>query len=375
MIPIVAEMIRRRPGTISLGQGVVYYGPPAEATSRLTDFLCDRENHRYKSVRGIDPLLEIIQQKLCVENKLALKDTGRIIVTPGSNMAFHNAILTITDPGDEIILLSPYFFNHEMTVTLSDCCPVIVPTDSNHQPDLKAISDAITARTKAVVTVSPNNPTGAVYSKTTLSAINRLCCEHDIYHISDEAYEYFVYDGTEHFSPGSLPAGENHTISLFTLSKAYGFASWRIGYMVVPVHLVAAVEKTQDTLMICPPVASQYAAVGAMEAGLAYCRDKICSINEVRGMFIERLSQLNSFCTVAPSGGGFYLFLKIHDSIDSLKVVERLIEEFGIALIPGSAFGALSDCCLRISYGAVQKQDADEGIDRLVMGLNAIARN
>jgi aspartate/methionine/tyrosine aminotransferase len=126
------------------------------------------------------------------------------------------------------------------------------------------IEAAITPRTKAVVTVSPNNPTGAVYPESALREVNRICRERGVYHIHDEAYEYFTYGNARHFSPGSIAGSADHTISIFSLSKSYGFASWRIGYQVIPDHLFGAVNKVQDTVLICPPVVSQYAAVGAM---------------------------------------------------------------------------------------------------------------
>jgi len=138
------------------------------------------------------------------------------------------------------------------------------------------------------VTISPNNPTGAVYPAQTLTAVNALCRERRIYHISDEAYETFVYDGAQHFSPGSLPGAAEHTISLYSLSKAYGFASWRVGYMVIPEALSVAVRKAQDTILICPPVVSQQAAVGALCAGPDYLRRNLERVAHVRGLVLAR---------------------------------------------------------------------------------------
>src|SRR6185369_12263196 len=129
--------------------------------------------------------------------------------------------------------------------------------------------EAITAKTRAVVTISPNNPTGAVYSEAALCEVNQICGERGIYHISDEAYENFTYNGARHFSPASVAGSEAHTISLFSFSKAFGFASWRIGYMVMPENLFVPVKKIQDTILICAPVISQYAACGALKAGAA----------------------------------------------------------------------------------------------------------
>src|SRR5690606_9046457 len=115
-------------------------------------------------------------------------------------------------------------FNHEMTITMANAIPVPVPTDEHYQLIPERIKAAITPKTRAIVTVSPNNPTGAVYPEATLREVNQLCRERGIYHISDEPYEYFTYDGALHFSPGSMAGSEAYTISLFSLSKAYGFA-------------------------------------------------------------------------------------------------------------------------------------------------------
>src|SRR2546425_7577237 len=215
-------------------------------------------------------LLEALERKLECENGIRLGPQNRLLVTAGGNMAFMNAVLAITDPGDEVILQTPYYFNHEMAVTMAGCRPVLVSTDDQYQLRPHAIARAITPKTRAVVTISPNNPTGAVYSQASLREVNRLCGQRGVYHIHDEAYENFTYDGAKHFSPGSISGSESHTISLFSLSKAYGFASWRIGYMVAPQHLLESIRKIQDTILICAPVISQFAAIGALQAGRGY---------------------------------------------------------------------------------------------------------
>jgi aspartate/methionine/tyrosine aminotransferase len=299
-------------------------------------------------------------------------------------MAFMNAMLAITDPGDEIILQTPYYFNHEMAVTMASCLPVLVATDENYQLRPSAIREAVTARTRAVVTISPNNPTGAVYSEAALREVNDLCRERGLYHISDEAYENFTYGGARHFSAGSISGSEGHTISLFSFSKAYGFASWRVGYMVMPDNLFVPVKKIQDTILICAPVISQYAAAGALKAGAAFCRDKLKTIAEVRTVVLSALEQINNLCTVPRADGAFYFLLRIHADRDTMELTERLIREHGVAVIPGTAFGmadtpkgapsAGSGCYLRVSYGALQKQTAAEGIGRLVKGLKTILR-
>lgn len=371
IIPVVGELIRQHPGTISLGQGVVWYPPPPEAFEQISTMLADPSLHKYQAVYGIPQLVELIEEKLRTENGIEVKNGSRIVVTAGGNMAFINALLAVADAGAEVILQTPYYFNHEMAITMANCRAVLVPTDENYQLQPKLIAEAMTDKTRAVVTISPNNPTGAVYRESDLREVNRLCAERGVYHISDEAYEYFTY-GARHFSPGSIAGSEAHTISLYSLSKAYGFASWRIGFMVIPDHLFQAVNKIQDTILICPPVVSQFAAAGAMRVGADYYRPKVEQLADVRQLVMRELEQVKAYSVVPPSDGAFYFFLKLDTTMEPLALVERLVKEHGVAAIPGSAFGMSDGCYLRVAYGALQQETVAEGVGRLVRGIRAI---
>jgi aspartate/methionine/tyrosine aminotransferase len=374
-IPSVNALVREHPGTISLGQGVVHYGPPDEARAGVERFFQDPENHKYKSESGIPALIDAFREKLETENGFRIGERSRVVVTAGSNMGFLNAVLAVADPGDEIILPVPYYFNHEMAVTMADCLPVLVPTDGEYRLRLGALEAAITPRTRAILTVSPNNPTGVVFSEASLRATNALCRERGIYHISDEAYEYFVYGSARHFSPGSIPGSEGHTITLHTLSKTYGFASWRIGSLVIPVHLNEAVKKAQETNAICPPVISQFAALGALEAGAAFRAPRLAELAATRAIFLRELEALRGRCDVSPSEGAIYLFLRLHMDGHPMTVIERLVKEYGVAVLPGTDFGVSDGCSLRVSYGALPQAMAAEGVGRLVRGLRAIIGN
>jgi aspartate/methionine/tyrosine aminotransferase len=374
VIPIVAEWVRAHPGTISLGQGVVYYGPPVQAEQNVVEFLADPENHKYKPVDGVAPLRELLAAKWRAEHGVAVEPARRVVVTAGGNMAFMNAVLAAADPGDEVILQTPYYFNHEMAVRIAGCTPVFVPTDERHQLRPDAIRDAITPRTRAVVTISPNNPTGAVYPERALREVNAICAGAGVYHVHDEAYEYFTYGGASHFSPAAIPASEPHTICLHSLSKSYGFASWRIGSMLIPAHLYEAVRKIQDTILICPPVISQFAAVGALHAGRSFCDHHLPALGRVRHTFLEQMASLRGVCDVPPADGAFYFFLTVHSRMNALDLVERLVREHGVAVMPGTTFGVEDRCALRVSYGSLQPETAIEGVGRLVRGLKAIVK-
>ena len=373
VIPIVGEWTRDNPGTLSLGQGVVGWGPPEQAFEELRRFPRSLDDHKYKLVQGIPPLLELIGEKLRSENGIDLVPAERVFVTAGANMAFLNAVLAVTDPGDEVILPTPFYFNHEMALTMLGCRPVVVPTDENHQLDLPALAAAVTERTRAIVTVSPNNPSGAVYPEESLRAVSVLCQTQGLFHISDEAYESFVHEGAPHFSPGSAEGADEHVFSLFSLSKAYGFASWRIGYQVVPPQLVDAVKKIQDTNLICPPVPSQYAAVGCLRAERSYCEEKLAGLQEVRTLALDRLAGWRDFARVAPAPGAFYFLLDVKTRLSPLELTRRLIEKHKVAVIPGSAFGLKQGCPVRIAYGVLDKPTCEEALDRLEQGLRALA--
>jgi aspartate/methionine/tyrosine aminotransferase len=373
VIPIVGRWTAETPGTISLGQGIVSYAPPPEAVAASQRFGSTLNDHRYGPVEGLPPLVAALEAKLASENGIQVRPESRLLVTAGGNQAFMNAVLAITDPGDEIILPAPYYFNHEMAIVMAGATAVAVQTDRNYQLDLAAIETAITPLTRGIVTVSPNNPTGAVYPADALTAVNRLCRARGIFHLHDEAYEYFTYGAVTPFSPGSLDDASGHTISLYSLSKAYGMASWRIGYMVVPEALYEAVNKVQDTLLICPPAVSQHAALAALQVGRAHAASYLPSLDSTRQLIFQTLSASDVPCEVPPADGAFYYLIRAHSRLDPMTLVERLIREHRVAAIPGSAFADAAPCSIRISYGALDAETVAEGVGRLVAGLRALA--
>ena len=372
IVAVIGDLIRQVPDTISLGQGVVHYGPPEAALTVAREALADPETHTYQDGAGNRPLLEAIEHKLQRDNSIEMARGSRVTVTAGGNMAFVHAILAITEPGDEVVLPVPFYFNHEMAIQMAGCTPVRVRTDDRYQLDVDAIRAALTPRTRAIVTVSPNNPTGAVYDEGALRSVNALCQERGLFHISDEVYEYFTYGATRHVSPGSFDGAHAHTISLFSLSKAYGFAGWRIGYMAYPESLSDAVAKVQDTILVCPPVISQIAAVAAMKVGPAYCRRHLQPLAEIHDIVTGELRALEPLCTVPPADGAFYCFVRINADVDPMQTAERLIREHKVAVMPGTAFGMTEGCYFRVAYGALQKETVSEGIGRLVRGLRDI---
>lgn len=372
IIPIVGRLIRETPGTISLGQGVVHYGPPPAVLDVVRDRLSDGLLNQYCDGAGLAPLVDRIGRKLLDENGIDVARGSAVMVTAGANMAFMHAVLAVTHPGDEIIVPLPFYFNHEMAIAMAGCRTVAVRTDARYQLDLEAIRAAITARTRAIATVSPNNPSGAVLDASSLRALNTLCAERGLFHISDETYEYFTYGDARHTSPASFPGAAAHTIAIYSLSKAYGFAGWRVGYMVYPEPLFSAMMKSQDTILICPSIISQVAALAALEVGRTYCEPHVRELASIRDIVLRELSSLGSLARVPAADGAFYCLVKVETTEDPVALNERLIKDHKVAAIPGTAFGMNDGCYFRVAYGALQKATVAEGIGRFVKGLRAL---
>jgi aspartate/methionine/tyrosine aminotransferase len=372
IIPAIAALTRQTPGTISLGQGVVSYGPPAEAIGRLPQLMADGQLHKYQPVAGYPPLVEAIAAKLAGENGLHTQGVSRIMVTAGSNMAFLNSVLAVSDPGDEFILPTPFYFNQEMAIRMCGCEPVLVPTRADWSLDVDALAAAITPRTRAIVTVSPNNPTGAVYSEADLRAVNALCARAGLYHFSDEAYESFTFDGARHFSPGSIPGAHAHTFSFYSFSKNFGMAGWRVGYVVFPAALAEAMEKVQDTNLICASVPSQLLALEALRLGTDRVRANLEELARVRSIVYASLAELGDLVRFPRTNGAFYILMRLPGVEEGLAFNRAMIEKHKVATIPGFAFGLADvrrDNYQRLSFGALDAATAAEGVERYVAAV------
>ena len=371
IIPTIAALVRATPGTISLGQGVVNYGPPAAALAAIPAMAAEPANHKYQAVSGYAPLHDAIHAKLAVENGIDAAGT-ELMVTAGSNMAFLNAVLAIADPGDEFILPMPYYFNQEMAVRMANAVPVPVPTRADFQLNIDAIAAAITPQTRAIITVSPNNPTGAVYPEDDLRAVNELCRRHGLYHFSDEAYEYFVYDGASHFSAASIAGAHEYTLSFYSFSKTYGMASWRVGFVVYPAHLADAMNKVQDTNLICAPMVSQAVALAALKLGKSAIEPHLRDLAYVRGMVHSALDTLGDLIDYPKTQGAFYALMKFPGVDDALAFNQQMTRRHKVATIPGFAFGLTDTKAAnyqRLSYGALDQASVQQGVSRLIAAV------
>ena len=372
IIPTIAALVRANPGTISLGQGVVSYGPPPEAVAALPALMAEATLNRYQAVTGIAPLVGAIADTLRADYGIEIAGHSEIMVTAGSNSAFLNAVLAVADPGDEFILPMPYYFNQEMAIRMCGCVPVPVAVREDFQLDVDAIERAIGPRTRAIVTVSPNNPTGAVYPEADLRRVNALAATHGLYHFADQAYEPFVYGTARHFAPASIPGAQAHTLTFRSFSKSHGMASWRIGYVVYPLALSDAMNKVQDTNLICAPVVSQLLATEALRLGRGIVAPRVADLARVRATVHEALAELGDLVSFPRTEGAFYVLMKLPGVTDALAFNRAMVERHKVATVPGFAFGLTDTASAnyqRLSYGALDAATVAEGVQRFVAAV------
>jgi len=349
---------------------MVNYGPPPEALVKIESILKAPEIHRYGPVAGTNRLIELIEQKLAMENGINAGQGSKIVVTAGANMAFASAILATCRPGDEVIMQVPCFFNQETAVRIAGCVPVFTNTTDSFHIDIVGIRNAITPKTRAIVTISPNNPSGAVYSTQDLTAVNLLCGELGLYHIHDEAYEYFTYDGNKHFSPGSLKHASRYTISIYSLSKSYALAGWRVGWMVIPSEIERDICGIQDVNLICPPLISQQLAIHAMTVGSSYPKARLGELRDIHDICKRAIMTVHG-CCVTSGEGAIYLIINLNTQHEPMEVVRYLIRKHRVALLPGHVF-RLAGCQLRMSYSASSRREIELALERLVTGLKEL---
>ncbi|OYT28705.1 aspartate aminotransferase [Thermoplasmatales archaeon ex4572_165] len=355
---------------ISLGQGIPFFRPPENSIESFIKNSSLKNGYSYSTDAGLIELRKAIKVKLSIENNIIV-DEEQIVVTAGANQGFMNVIMSITDSGDEIILITPSYFNYIMSTRLVGCKPVLVSSDeSTNLPNIEEIKKRISDKTRAIVTISPNNPTGVVYPKNLLKNINDICMENELYHISDEVYEYFTYDNNYHISPAFFDKDMDHTISLFSCSKSFAMSGYRIGCIITPKHLFNEILKVQDTIGICAPVPSQYAAIKAFDLGSSYMNQYISEINEIRLLFYDVLNGLDSVNVNLPQGA-MYFFLHLKKEINTWDLAKRLIDEYDIITIPGEVFDS-NYSSLRVSFGNLRVDESKEGIVRLKKGLEIL---
>lgn len=321
----------------------------------------------YSESPGLPELRQEIVKKLRRDNKIDA-NPSQILVTIGAIEGLAAALMAVIDPGDEVIFPSPTYSTHVNQAVIASGKPVFVPTieEKGFILDIEGIKKAVTPRTKAIMYCSPSNPTGTVFSEDQLRQVAEIALKHNLTVITDEAYEYFVFDGHKHFSIGSIPEMKNNAISCFTFTKTYAMTGWRVGYLHASEELIPQIAKAHIPLAICAPVVSQYAALGALKESqdcVEQFREKYLS---ARNLMCERLDNLKSIFDYQKPGGSYLMFPKIlvEEGKNSMEFCKRLLKEVKISTTPGVDFGPTGEGHLRMSF-CVPDETINKAFDRM----------
>jgi aspartate/methionine/tyrosine aminotransferase len=349
---------------ISLGQAVPGFGPPASALDAARRALAEAATHRYSADAGLLTLREALCDTFESERTTDVRP-DEIIITAGGNQAFMLAVMTLIDPGDDVILAAPYFVNHEMAIRAVGGIPIEAPLQESagFSARWSDIARHITARTRAVVVCTPSNPTGAVVGGNELARIVRELADRGILLVSDETYLHFVYDGT-HASAASVEGWRRNVVLVGTFSKSFGMTGWRAGYFLADRDVCSQAIKIQDAMIICAPVISQIAVEAAVRDNWNYARSFHDELRARRTALEEGLSEIPAL-QWSPTAGGFFAFVRVSGCSDSAALADDILDRVHVVTIPGATFGRSGEGFLRLSYGASSVAELTEACARL----------
>jgi len=321
----------------------------------------------YSPTDGIPELREEIAKKLQRDNNIQA-DPSEVMVSVGAIEGLADAVMAVIDPGDEVILPTPTYSTHIRQVLLASGKPVTIPLieEKGFAWDMDRVKDSITPKTKAIMYCSPSNPTGTVFSEQELRQLADIALEHDLMIITDEAYEYFVFDDHTHFSIGSIPELKKNCISTFTFTKTYAMTGWRIGYVHADQEVIQHIRKAHIPFSICAPVVSQYAALAALQGSQKCVQEFYNHYLRTRNLMCERLDQLDSVFEYQKPGGSYLMFPKvlIEEGKDSLAFCKKLLTEIQVSATPGIAFGPTGESHIRLSF-CVEEDMINKAFDRM----------
>ena len=318
---------------------------------------------KYTPTAGLPELRQAISEKFQADNGLTYKPS-QVVVSGGAKHSCYNAILATCQTDDEVIIPAPYWVSYPDMVRLAGAEPVIVPTTERNGWKMRAedFEKAMTPRTKMLILNSPNNPSGAVYTRDELAAIVEVAAAEDIYILSDEIYEKLVYDDTQHVSVASISKeAYDLTITVNGFSKSYAMTGWRLGYMGAPEAVAKAVDAIQSHSTSHPCSFAQKGAVAALKGDQQPLVDMREEFDIRRNYMFDRITKIPNITAVKPAGA-FYILVNVSQlGLSSQNFSDRLLSKANVAVIPGAAFG--DDRTVRLSY-ATSIDVIKKGLDR-----------
>ena len=325
----------------------------------------DEGKTKYSANAGLPQLREVISDNIYRENNIRYDPQNEIIVSVGAMEALYLTLFCMLDPGDEVIIPAAYWINYVHMVQMCGGIPIIVDSHESNDfiPDINDITKAITEKTVAIILNSPNNPTGTVYDKNTITEICKIAKNNDIMIIWDECYKSILYDDAKFISILDEPNIKNHTVVINSCSKKFSMTGWRTGYAAAPAELVANMTKIQENLVACAPLPSQYAAIRALGDNVD-TKYMLNGFANRRKKLVEGINSIDKLSCKYPKGT-FYAFANIKETgLNSEQFAYKLLESQQVAVVPGITYG---DCCegfVRIAY-TVNEEKIEEGIERI----------
>jgi aminotransferase len=355
-----------------MAQGVCDTDPPHPVVEAAIEAIRSGKNI-YTRADGIASLREAIAEKLAGFNHLHVDPHTQVLVTSGATGAMNSALLALLNPGDECLVLEPFYGYHISTLASQRIVPVIVPM---HAPDwaldMDRLNAAVTPRTRAIILNSPGNPSGKVFTRSELESLAEFAIEHDLFVLTDEMYEYFLYDGARHISIASLPRMADRTITISGFSKTFSVTGWRLGYLAAKPQWAEAIGNFHDLTYICAPSPLQHgAAAGLLRLPASFYTDVAAEYQAKRDMVCASLTRAG--LTPSVPNGAYYILAdasRVPGDTAKLKA-RRLLADIGVATVAGSAFFGKDsnghnrgENLLRFCY-AKKQEELDEACQRL----------
>lgn len=351
------------PGLINLGSGTPDFLPPPEVFAAMHGAL-DAGRVQYTPWTGIPELRAAIAEKLRTENGITVDPDSEVLVTAGAQEALMTVLMTLLDPGDEALTPSPHYDEYTRDAAILGGTLVPVPTalETNFTIRAADLEAALTPRTKALVIVTPNNPTGTVLPAATLREIAALAQERDLLVISDEIYEYYVYDGHHHISMASLPGMRERTITINSFSKSFGMTGLRLGYIAAPAPLIEAMLPFHHAMMICANAVAQMGGLAALRQPRDWFKPVLTEYDRRRRLWMSTLDEIG--LPYSEPQGAYYVFIDIRPTgLSSREFVTRAREEARLVFQPGTIGGGAGEGFIRgaLTQGSPQ---FEEGLER-----------
>jgi aspartate aminotransferase len=358
---------------IGFGAGEPDFPTPAHVVEAAVAACRDPRNHRYSPTPGLPELREAIAAKTARDSGYEC-GAGQVLVTNGGKQAVYNTFQALLDPGDEVLLPAPYWTTYPEAIALADGVAVEIPTTdaTGFRVDVDTLDAACTDRTKALLFVSPSNPTGAVYPRDEVEAIGRWAASRGIWIVTDEIYEHLTYGDHEFTSmPAVVPEIADRCVVVNGVAKTYAMTGWRVGWMIGPNDVISAAANLQSHATSNVSNVAQRAAIAALSGDLSAVADMRTAFERRGRRMHELLSKINGVNCLEPEGA-FYCFPSFLGVLgreiagrapsDTLELCELLLEEVKVAIVPGEAFGAPGYA--RMSF-ALGDDDLEEGVSRI----------